>query len=127
MTSRERVQKAVNFQVPDRVPIDLGAMKASGIAAVAYDRLKKLLGLRTATRLMDTRFMIAVVEPVVLERFRVDILPIDLSLIAAVTHPESEWIQRVLLNATPVLFPPGTGIRENPDGSWILMNADGSA
>jgi len=33
MTSRERVLKAVSFQVPDRVPIDLGGMKASGIAA----------------------------------------------------------------------------------------------
>ncbi len=46
MTSRERVQKAVNFQEPDRVPIDLGGMKASGIAAAAYARLKKLAGPR---------------------------------------------------------------------------------
>lgn len=44
MTSRERVGKAVNFQVPDRVPIDLGGMKASEIAAGAYHRLKKAAG-----------------------------------------------------------------------------------
>jgi hypothetical protein len=31
MTSRERVRRAVNFQETDRVPIDLGGMKASGI------------------------------------------------------------------------------------------------
>jgi hypothetical protein len=43
MTPRERVLKAVSFQEPDRVPIDLGGMKASGISAFAYDRLKKLL------------------------------------------------------------------------------------
>jgi len=36
MTSRERVAKAGNHQVPDRVPIDLGGMKASTIAAIAY-------------------------------------------------------------------------------------------
>jgi hypothetical protein len=126
MTSRERVQKAVNFQVPDRVPIDLGAMKASGIAAVAYDRLKKLLGIHSATRLMDTRFMIAEVERGILERFHVDVLPIDLSLIAAAARPDSEWAPRVLHDGTAVLFPPGTSIREDPDGSWVLLNDDGS-
>ena len=35
MTSRERVLRAVNFQDTDRVPIDLGAMKASGIGLKA--------------------------------------------------------------------------------------------
>jgi hypothetical protein len=35
MTSRERVRRVVNFQIPDRVPIDLGGMKASGIAPEA--------------------------------------------------------------------------------------------
>ena len=32
MTPRERVLAAVNHRIPDRVPIDLGGMKASGIA-----------------------------------------------------------------------------------------------
>jgi uroporphyrinogen decarboxylase len=36
MTSRERVQRAVNHQEADRVPIDLGGMKASTIAVEAY-------------------------------------------------------------------------------------------
>ena len=33
MNSRERVLAAVNYQKPDRVPIDLSAMGASGINA----------------------------------------------------------------------------------------------
>lgn len=126
MTSRERVQRAVNFQTPDRVPIDLGGMKASGITVGAYDRLKKMLGIRTATKVLDPRFMIAVVEPEVLQRFHVDVLPIDLSCITAAVRPDSEWIPRTIFDGTPVLFSPGTGIREDPDGSWILLNPDGS-
>jgi hypothetical protein len=126
MTSRERVQKTIDFQTPDRVPIDLGAMKASGITAVAYDRLKKLMSLRSPTRLLDTRFMIAVVEREVLERFHVDVVPIDLSCITAAVRPESEWVPRALHDGTAVLFPPGTAIREDPDGSWVLLNSDGS-
>jgi len=127
MTSRERVGKAVNFQVPDRVPIDLGGMKASGIAAGAYHRLKKLLGIRGATKVSDLRFMIAAVEPEVLRRFHVDVVPVDLSCIVAAVRPDNEWVPRTLFDRTPVLLPPGTAIREEKDGGWVLLNEDGSA
>ena len=123
MTSRERVQKAVSFQEPDRVPIDLGGMKASGINVLAYDALKKRLGMRTPTRVLDSRFMIAVVEQEILSRFHVDVVPVDLSGIQA--QARGEWVPRVLFDGTPVLFPPGTSIREDADGGWTLMNADG--
>ena len=33
---------------------------------------------------------------------------------------------RRLFDGTEVLFPPGTSIAEQADGSWILLNADGS-
>ena len=108
MTSRERVLAAVSFREPDRVPIDLGGMKASGINALAYARLKERLGIRSPTRILDPRFMIAVVEEEVLSRFRADVLPIDLSGIAPAARPESEWQPRTLFDGTPVLFPPGT-------------------
>ena len=123
MTSRERVQKAVNFQAPDRVPVDLGGMKATGIAATAYARLKELLGLGGPTRVLDPRFMIAVVEEQVLRRFHADVLPVDLSGIASAVRPVGEWIPRAAFDGTPLLFPPGTGIREDTDGSWILLDA----
>ena len=66
MTPRQRVMKAVNHEVPDRVPIDLGSMKASTIAAIAYDKLKRKLGLATPTKVLDARFMIAALEDEVL-------------------------------------------------------------
>jgi len=31
MTSRERVKKAINHEVPDRVPLDLGSISVTGI------------------------------------------------------------------------------------------------
>ena len=126
MTSRERVQAAVEFRKPDRVPIDLGGMKASGINALSYARLKERLGIRTPTRILDPRFMIAVVEEEVLSPFHADVLPVDLSGITAAVRPDSEWVPRTLFDGTSVLFPPGTRIREEPDGGWILVNADGS-
>ncbi len=45
MTSRERVRAAVMHQQPDRIPIDFGGMRSTGIMAVAYHRLKEHLGI----------------------------------------------------------------------------------
>jgi len=39
MNSRERVLCALNHREPDRVPIDLGGTRQSGIAATAYHRV----------------------------------------------------------------------------------------
>ena len=126
MTSRERVFATVNHRVPDRVPIDLGGLKASGISARSYDLLKKRIGVHTPTRILDSLLMTAVVEEEVLARFHADVLPVDLSCIAAAARPEAEWVQCRLFDGTPVLFPPGTRIREEADGAWTLLRADGS-
>ena len=126
MTSRERVAKAVNHQPPDRVPIDLGGCKASGIAASSYDRLKRSLGIKMPTRLLDPRFMIATVEEAVLQRLHVDVVPLDLSVIVNAVRPDSEWVPRQLFDGTHVLFPPGTRIGEDAAGNWTLLKSDGS-
>ncbi|PKO23750.1 MAG: methyltransferase, partial [Chloroflexi bacterium HGW-Chloroflexi-1] len=73
MTSRERVLRTVNFQDTDRAPIDLGAMKASGITVRAYNQLKARLGIHTKTRIWDPKFMIASVEEAVMQRFHPDV------------------------------------------------------
>ena len=49
MDSRQRIRSAIEHRVPDRVPIDLGAMRSTGIMAIAYNALKeKLDGIRLA-------------------------------------------------------------------------------
>ena len=62
MTPRERVLAALNHQEPDRVPIDLGGTRQSGIAASAYHQLKQRLGLTTPTRVFDLYQVLAEVE-----------------------------------------------------------------
>ena len=126
MNSRERVEKTVSFQEPDRVPIDLGGMKASGIAVGAYSRLKKHLGMAGKTKVLDTRFMIAMVEEEIRRRFHVDVIPLDASTILAEASPEDQWVPRKLFNGDEALFPPGTRIHEEPNGDWRLLDADGS-
>lgn len=126
MTPRQRVSLAINHQVPDRVPIDLGGMKASGIAVAAYDRLKRKLGICTPTKVLDPRFMIATVESEVLRRLHVDVVPLDLSIVLGALRPQREWTPRRLFDGTEALFPPGTNIGEDAEGNWILLDSAGA-
>jgi uroporphyrinogen decarboxylase len=71
LTSRERVRKALNHEVPDRVPIDLGGNQ-TGIHKNAYRALIRHLGLSEEIRIMDAVQQLAQPSEAVLERFRVD-------------------------------------------------------
>ena len=122
MTSRERVLRAVNFQDTDRVPIDLGAMKASGIGVKAYNLLKASLGAHTKTRIWDAKFMIAAVEEEVMRRFHLDVVPLDVSSAVHDLRPDSEWIPRTLYDGAGGLLPPGTDIGTDSEGRWALLD-----
>ncbi|MCU0785007.1 MAG: hypothetical protein MUF81_13370, partial [Verrucomicrobia bacterium] len=71
MTSRERVLKALNHEIPDRVPIDLGGNQ-TGIHKNAYRNLVKQLGLPEEVQIMDAVQQLAVPSEKVLERLHVD-------------------------------------------------------
>ena len=126
MTSRERVLKTISFEAPDRVPVDLGGMKASGIAIEAYRRVCQRLGVPGLPKICDSRFMNAWVEEPVLKAFHVDVAPLDVSVVSGQLAPAAEWVPRTLFSGAEVLFPPRTSIRVEPDGGWNLLNADGS-
>lgn len=71
MSSRERVLAAINHQVPDRVPIDLGGFQ-TGIHKRAYQGLIDLLGIKDEIVIQDPVQQLAKPCEQVLQRFRVD-------------------------------------------------------
>ena len=77
MTSRERVMAAVSHKQPDYVPLDLGATPSSGISAIAYNRLKKHLGMTGGhTKIYDVVQQVVYPEQEILDRFGVDVIDI---------------------------------------------------
>ncbi len=126
MNSRQRVQKAVNFETPDRVPIDLGSIRASGINAVVYDKLKKRMGIDTPTRIHDSMQILAELEMEVIDRLHVDVLPLEPMTAGWARQDTSDGVRKTLFCGLDVCFPPGTKIEEKTDGSWMLKGADGS-
>ena len=89
MTSRARVLTACNRREPDRVPIDFSGHPSSGIAAIAYARLRDYLGLPKKTiRVYDPSQQLAiVVDDDLMAKFAVD--TIDMTRGFALT--EESW------------------------------------
>ena len=74
MTSRERVLTTLNHKEPDRIPIDFGAMRSTGIMAVEYNRLKAHLGHHQGeTFVYDLMQQLAEPEPWILKLFSADV------------------------------------------------------
>jgi uroporphyrinogen decarboxylase len=122
MTSRERVMRAVEHQEPDRVPIDLGGHRSSGIMAIAYRRLKEHLGIRTGDiYVYDFVQQLAIVEPEVLDHFGVDTVEMGRGF---ALNP-ADWREWVLPDGSPCKIPAYIEpVRVGRD--WHIYHADGT-
>jgi uroporphyrinogen decarboxylase len=77
MNSRARVQQALSFQEPDRVPFDLGGTGLSSIHVTAYQNLRRYLGMPdVATRVAAVAEQLAMVDEDIAERLRTDVRPV---------------------------------------------------
>ena len=90
MNSHQRVLATLNHREPDRAPRDLGSTTATGIHPVAYDRLKRHLGLSTPSELLSARAQLAIVEHGIIERFGLDLLPLIPASAADVPEMDDE-------------------------------------
>lgn len=123
MNSRERVLCALNHQQPDRVPIDLGGTRQSGVAASTYHALKKHLDLESPSRVFDLYQMLAEVQRPVMERFGADVVGLYRPEIAFGIRNE-DWTGWQLFDGTPVEVPSGFKPQELPDGSLVILRGD---
>jgi len=73
MTSRERVEKALQRKEPDRVPIDLGSTHNSTIHLEAHENLKKYLGFKGGkVEFVDMIQQAVRVDERIREKFQID-------------------------------------------------------
>ncbi|MDZ4199399.1 MAG: uroporphyrinogen decarboxylase family protein [Kiritimatiellia bacterium] len=121
MTSRERVMKAIRFEEADRVPVDLGGTTgASGIHVLAYDALRRHLGLPHGTvRSNDVMQQLAVMEEEILQRLHVDVLQITSCSFSP------EWHGVPLFPSCTVEFPMRLPMVREAD-QWTLTDAAGN-
>lgn len=122
MTSRERVLQALNHQQPDRPPIDFGGHRSSGIAAIAYAKLKKALGISSGDiYVFDMVQQLAVVEPEVLDAVGADVVELGRGFMT----DDEEWQDWVLPDGTPCKIPGFINVEKRGNDSHLL-SADGT-
>lgn len=77
MTSRERINIALNHEEPDRIPIDLGGTVVTSIALSTYEKLRSHLGLsRGQVQTFEIVQQIAAVDDDVRDIFGIDTIPV---------------------------------------------------
>ncbi len=121
MTSRERVLAALDHREPDRVPIDLSGHRSSGIAAIAYPKLREALGLAPRpVRVYDIIQQLAIVDEDVLDRFGVDTVELGRGF----ALDDQDWVDWVLPDGAPCQVP-AWSVPEREEGRWVLRSKSG--
>lgn len=121
MTGRERILRALNHQEPDRVPIDLGGHRSSGISAVAYPALRAALGLPPRPiYVYDPVQQLAIVDDDVLDWAGADTVELGRGF----CREEKWWADWTLPGGIPCRMPVWA-VPERDGADWILRAPKG--
>lgn len=122
MDSKERVRITLNHQIPDRIPIDFGSTRTSGITTIAYSRLiKKINPKSRLPRMYDMVQQLAYPEKEVLKLFNVDFIDAG----QAFFESEDFWREFELNDGTRCRIPAWFNVLKDKNGDVIIQNDDG--
>jgi uroporphyrinogen decarboxylase len=123
MNARQRVLTALEHREPDRVPIDFGGHRSSGIAAIAYRKLRQAMGLpERPVRVYDPIQQLAVIDEDVLDRFGVDTIELGRGF----ALDEADWVDWTLPDGSPCQMPVWAQPERQQD-QWVLRSESGRA
>ena len=124
LTSRERVLLALNHEEADRIPIDFGAMRSTGISMTAYMKLREKLGVTEGRpKLYDLMQWLAEPELSVLERLHGDVIQLH-RYSPTFGLDIGAWKEWTTPDGCDVLVPHGFDPVLMPDGSRVIMDGD---
>jgi uroporphyrinogen decarboxylase len=105
------------------VPIDFGGHRSSGIAAIAYAKLRRWLDLpERPIRVYDPIQQLAVIDDDVLDRFGVDTIELGRGF----ALDDRDWADWPLPDGTPARMPVWA-LPDREEGQWVLRNRLGVA
>jgi len=119
MNSRERIQSTLNHHQPDRVLIDFGSHRSSGIAAIAYAKLKKAMGISSGEiYVYDMVQQLAIVEPEILDAVGSDVIELGRGFML----DDKDWKDWVLPDGTACKIPAFVNIEKRGSDSFLLSD-----
>lgn len=127
MTSRERLQAAIEHRQPDRVPLDLGATGQTGMSASTLYRLRKALGLpETPIRITETLQMLGHIDQDLRDLLGVDVIGLN-NPVSLFGVPDGPLKPFPMPDGTPTLVSRGNQWDVKPNGAiYIYPQGDRS-
>jgi hypothetical protein len=126
MNSRQRVQKALAHEEPDRVPLDLGASAVTGMHVSSVYQLRQAYQLDrpgTPVKVVEPYQMLGEIAPDLAEALGVDVLGLG-GRTTMFGFENKDWKPWQLFDGTPVLVPAAFNTVPEPNGD-ILMYPEG--
>jgi uroporphyrinogen decarboxylase len=122
MTSRERVAKAVDHELPDRIPLDVDGSLATGIHAFAYKELCDFVGLDLGPpRVYDIYQMLADVDDEFRHYFDIDVARVEL-LRPQFGHRIDRYRPWTAWNGMGLLMPAEFDPHEDDNGDLLIKD-----
>ncbi len=127
LTSRERVKRAINHEEPDRVPIDIGGTKVTGIHVDEYIEVGKYLGIDLELpRVYDQRQMLARVDPLMMDWFHSDVIQLENPTESWNLLENRDWKVWKTTRGNRVLMPGGFDPVVGADGYIRILDGKGT-
>ena len=126
LTSRDRVNVALAYQEPDRVPLDLGGSAVTGMHVSVVYGLRQMLRLDspgTPVKVVEPYQMLGEIKPDLMEALGIDVVMLS-SPTTMFGFKNEGWKPWTTFDGTPVLVPEGFNTEPEPDGD-LLMYPEG--
>ncbi len=111
----------MNFQEPDRIALDLGGHRSSGIAAIALHQLREYLGLpKKPVRVYDMVQQLGIIDEDILDLFGVDTLEMGRGFLLS----DEDWVPWELPDGTACEIPAYTNLEKKGE-DWLIYTNEG--
>jgi hypothetical protein len=122
LTSRERVNRALNHQESDRVPLDLGGCAQTGMQVDTVYKLRQALGLDapgTPVKVVEPMQMLGEIKPDLRDALGIDV--VNLGTTSTIFgYRNTGWKPWTTFGGTPVLVPEGFNTDPDENGDILV-------
>lgn len=121
MTPREMVLAALSHRTTDRIPADFSGHRSSGIAAMAYTKLRRILNLpKKPVHVYDMVQQLAIVDEDVLDIFNINTVEMGRGFL----NQNNDWKEWSLPDDTRCLIPHYIQVEKKGD-DWAILSEEG--
>lgn len=122
MNSRQRVACVLNREIPDRIPLDIGATPVTGMHVSSVYLLRQALGLDRPgepVKVTNIYQMLGEIKPDLVEALEIDAIPLERP-VQSFGIANKNWKEWTTFDGTPVLVPGGFNTQLESNGDLFM-------